>query len=83
MHDIIHNAPNVTVDNILIRQYWLGGIDLYAPPANPKEYQYPFAVEREEFIRCFYDYVCAVKPDFKLSWSAWVANKALKEVSER
>jgi Inositol hexakisphosphate len=74
MHDIIHNAPAVTVDNILIRQYWLGGVDLYAPPPTPTNYQYPFAVEREEFIRHFYEYVCAAKPGgFKLRWSAWVA----------
>ena len=36
-------------------------------------YKYPFAVEREEFIRHFYDYVCAVKRGFNKSWTAWVA----------
>ena len=74
MHDIIHNAPAVAVDDILIRQYWLGGVDLYAPPSKSTNYQYPFAVEREQFIRDFYQYVCAAKPrGFQLSWSKWVA----------
>jgi len=76
MHDIIHNAPAVSVDDILVRQYWLGGVDLYKPPSPSTNYQYPFAVEREEFIRHFYDYVYAAKPGgFKLPWSAWVAHR--------
>ena len=80
MHDIIHNAPQVTVDDILKRQHLLGGVDLYTPPGDTKSYQYPFAVEREKFIRDFYDYVYAAKPGgFELSWSAWVAHKAHKE----
>jgi len=76
MHDMIHNAPAVKVDDILIRQYLLGGVDLYAPPSNSTNYQYPFAVEREEFIRNFYDYVRAAKPGgFKLRWTEWVTNR--------
>jgi hypothetical protein len=79
MHDIIHNAPTVKVDDILIRQYWLGGVDLYSSPHDTTSYQFPFAVERENFIRDFYKYVSQVKPGgFKLSWSAWVANKTEK-----
>ena len=74
MHDMIHNAPKVSVDDILMRQYLLGGVNLYAQPGDTKSYEYPFAVEREEFIRSFYEYVRAAKPGgFKLSWSAYVA----------
>ena len=80
MHDIIHNAPQVTVNDILVRQYLLGGVNLYKPPDDSTSYQYPFAVEREKFIRDFYDYVYAAKPGgFELSWSAWVAHKTHKE----
>ena len=80
MHDIIRNAPQVTVDDILLRQYLLGGVPLYGTPPKPTGYEYPFAVEREDFIRRFYDYVCAAKPRaFEMSWSAWVAENAVKE----
>ena len=80
MHDIIHNAPQVSVNDILVRQYLLGGVNLYKPPDDSTSYQYPFAVEREKFIRDFYDYVYAVKPGgFKVNWSAWVAHKTHKE----
>jgi len=73
MHDIIHNAPKVSVDDILMRQYLLGGVPL-TQPGDSKSFKYPFAVERADFVQRFYDYVCAAKPGgFKLSWSAWVA----------
>jgi len=79
MHDIIHNAPQVSVADILTRQYWLGGVKLYGSSGNIKSFKTPFAVEREQFIQDFYDYVSQVKPGgFKLSWSAWVANKTEK-----
>ena len=73
MHDIIHNAPKVSVDDILMRQYLLGGVPL-TQPGDSTSFKYPFAVERAEFLRNFYLYVRAAKPvRFKLSWSAWVA----------
>jgi hypothetical protein len=82
MHDMIHNAPQVSVDDILVRQNWLGGVDLYTPPDDNKSYEFPFAVEREHFIRDFYDYVFEAKRGgFKLRWSAWVAHKTVKEAS--
>lgn len=76
MHDMIHNAPAVSVDDILIRQNWLGGVDLYTPPSDTTSYEFPFAVEREQFIRDFYSYVCDAKAGgFRIRWSAWVSHK--------
>lgn len=82
MHDMMHNAPQVSVNDILQRQWWLGGQDLYTTPENTTSYQYPFSMERDRFIRDFYDYVCdAKRGGFKFTWSAWVAHKVLKEGS--
>jgi hypothetical protein len=75
MHDIIHNAPGDTLSTILARQKSIGGIDLSTPPSptNQTSFSYPFAVERVEFVKNFYTYVCAAKPGkFTLTWSDWV-----------
>jgi hypothetical protein len=75
MHDIIHNAPGDTLSTILARQKSIGGIDLSTPPppTNQTSFSYPFAVERVEFVKNFYNYVCAAKPGkFTLTWSDWV-----------
>ncbi len=76
MHDVIHNAPTVTVDDILNRQYLLGGVDLDTPPDTAPgntSFKYPFAVERAQFMQNFYKYVCDAKPDnFAVSWSNWL-----------
>ncbi len=74
MHDIINNAPQVTVDDILNRQYWLGGVDLdNTQPSDTTSYEYPFAVERANFARNFYSYVVAEKPGgFTTTWSSWI-----------
>jgi hypothetical protein len=72
MHDIVCNAPHVTLDDILRRQYLLGGIDLDKPPAGDS-FAYPFSLERAAFVRRFYDYVCEAKSNgFALTWSEWV-----------
>ena len=74
MHDAMCNAPDVAVDDIVRRQFLLGGSDLDKKP-DPASFAYPFALERTEFARHFYAYVCAAKPGgYTLTWSAWVAN---------
>jgi hypothetical protein len=73
MHDIVCNAPDVALDDILRRQHLLGGIDLDKPPA-ADSFAYPFSLERAAFVRRFYDYICAAKSkSFALTWSKWVA----------
>ena len=81
MHDIFHNimTPGVTIDDILIRQQWLGGIDLDQPPdATSTSWKYPFAFERAQFIRNFATYVQKAQPGgSQLTWSTWVANQTV------
>jgi hypothetical protein len=73
MHDIMHNAPEVSVEDILNRQHLLGGSELGKLPL-PENFAYPFADERVKFVSHFYNYVCAAKPQrYAMTWSAWVA----------
>jgi len=80
MHDIINNAPQVSVNDILIRQYLLGGINLDdTQPGDATSFKYPFAVERADFMRDFYTYVQDEKPGgFKKTWSTWVNNRMVQ-----
>jgi hypothetical protein len=58
MHDIINNAPQVTADDILTRQYLLGGVNLGdATSGDSKSFKYPYAVGCEQFMRAFWLYV--------------------------
>ncbi len=81
MHDIFHNItnPEVSIDDILIRQQWLGGIDLdEMPKTTSTSWKYPFAFERAQFIRNFSTYVVHAEPGgFQLTWSTWVANQTV------
>jgi hypothetical protein len=75
MHDTMCNAPAVAVDDIVRRQYLVGGANL-DKPASPASYAYPFAIERRTFVRDFYRYVTAAKPGgYALTWSKWVAQQ--------
>ena len=76
MHDMIHNARTVSLEDILNRQLWLGGVDLNMPSNTGKgttSFKYPFAVERAQFMQNFYKYVGDAKPgNFAVSWSTWL-----------
>jgi inositol hexakisphosphate len=76
MHDIIHNYPQVSLTDILRRQYWLGGINLASAGATTS-FKYPFAVERAKFIEDFATYVLENRPDFNVTWSAWVTSRII------
>jgi hypothetical protein len=73
MHDIFHNAPGDSLDFILGRQEGLGGVDLRKASKKDDQFEYPFEIERMEFMQHFYDYVCQAKHGgFSLTWSDWV-----------
>jgi Inositol hexakisphosphate len=77
MHDIIHNYPQVSINDILTRQYLLGGVNLTAS-GDSKSFKYPFAVERAAFIRDFATYVQEAQPHgFNVTWSAWVTGRVI------
>lgn len=77
MHDIFHNAPDDSLDFILGRQEGLGGVDLRKASKKEDQFEYPFEIERMEFMKNFYAYVCRAKPGgFNLTWSDWVIKNA-------
>ena len=74
MHDTMHNAPGVSIEDIVRRQFLLNGAGANLDkPVDPARFDAPFAIERRDFVRDFYTYVCAAKPGgYALTWSAWV-----------
>jgi hypothetical protein len=77
MHDMIHNAPQDSLQAILTRQgpQGIGGVDL-TKTGSPLSFEYPFAAERLTFAGDFYSYVCEAKPNqFALTWSDWLRQR--------
>ena len=73
MYDMMHNAGSVSCDDIVARQYKLGGIDLYKTNLTPA-WKVPFAEKRVLFIKDFYRYCQSQSADgFKRSWADWKA----------
>lgn len=68
MTDMLHNAREVSFEDILQRQYLLGGADLSKHPAKDA-WQYQGFAERTAFLRRFYDYA---RSGSKLGWSEWI-----------
>jgi hypothetical protein len=75
MHDILHNYPNVALDDILARQHLLGGVNLNSAGSDTTSFKYPYAVERQQFIQTFAGYVFQMKANgsFNMTWSQWLA----------
>ncbi len=71
MFDMLHNAKQVSFEDILARQIALNGKDIFKLPEK-KHYKYAAAVERAEFIKKFYEYAKGNKDNYHTSWSQWL-----------
>jgi hypothetical protein len=74
MYDMIKNAKNTGMDDIIERQYLIGGIDLTNTedfPAWDKKY----AVGRAVFLLEFYRYARENTDGFKTNYSEWIKNR--------
>jgi hypothetical protein len=68
---MIRNAKEVGIEDIVRRQWCLGGVNvLELPPRD--SWKYEFAVRRSAFIKKFYEYCKADTKDFQVKWSTWV-----------
>lgn len=76
LYDMMRNYKKVSADDIIRRQYLLGGIDLTAVPTQMVAIKQEWAKERTVFLREFYQYCQAAGPHYSLSWSAWQAQKS-------
>ncbi len=71
MYDMMQNAKGVSYDDIIMRQYLIGGIDLNHDDDYP-DYEKPFAYARTEFLKRFYHYCRENDDDFKTDYSSWL-----------
>lgn len=75
MYDMLHNARQVSKDDILQRHVLIGGKDVSSTdPAD--EYKYAPALERLAFLHRFYDYCSGNRDDYATTWSQWLAENA-------
>jgi Inositol hexakisphosphate len=68
--DMMKNAKQVSLSDILARQQLLGGSNLNEIPKMVGEKKRA-AIERLEFVQRFYQY-CRQVRDFQISWSTWI-----------
>lgn len=73
MWDILHNAGDVPLQTILLRQKDLGGEDLTAMPAKDSPH-YGWTVDRLNFVKAFYQYCAENRAGrYAVTWSRWLA----------
>jgi hypothetical protein len=72
LYDMLRNATRVSLEDIVQRQKILSrGYDVLQPD-EPGNWKAPYAAERAEFIRAFYDYARANPNGRPLLWSEWL-----------
>ena len=72
MYDMMQNASQVNFEDIIKRQWLIGGLNLTAIKKN--DWKLPYEVERLQFLAKFYQY-CKENPLFFMPWSSWAASK--------
>jgi inositol hexakisphosphate len=71
MYDMMRNAKKVSLDDILLRQYLLGGINLAKDDDLP-EWDKSYATARTKFLKSFYDYCKTDQNGFNTVYSEWL-----------
>lgn len=75
LYDILRNGKTVPLEDLAIRQYRLGGVDLLnQAPAEPGDRREAY-LKRAQTIRLFYDYVVSSPAALPIPWSEWVATR--------
>ncbi|MBP2652406.1 MAG: hypothetical protein H6Q74_3231 [Firmicutes bacterium] len=70
MYDILRNAKQVSFDDIVKRQYLLGGADLLQVKDNGS-WKVEYVKKRIEFLKSFYAYVQQNPETLPVTWSKW------------
>lgn len=71
MYDMMHNAKNVSYENIIARQAAIGGRDFSQMPPKNNTYKYKAALARQTLLKRFYEYARTNSDDFATSYTAW------------
>ncbi|AGF55680.1 hypothetical protein B0P06_000212 [Clostridium saccharoperbutylacetonicum] len=66
MYDMMHNAKNVSFEDIMKRQTLIGGSDLLKGEDQDE------SQDRSNFMEEFYNYCKDDKDEFQTSWSEWI-----------
>jgi protein-tyrosine phosphatase len=76
LYDMLRNASRVSLEDIVHRQKILShGYDVLQPD-EPGNWKAPYAAQRAEFIRAFYDYSRANPNGRPRVWSEWLKSNA-------
>ncbi|GAB5411734.1 MAG: protein-tyrosine-phosphatase [Chlamydiales bacterium] len=70
LYDMIHNAQNTSFNEIIERQFQLGGTNLLQAPTSSR-WKYRYNLERQAFLRRFYKYVRENDDGFTTPYSVW------------
>ena len=81
MYDMLKNADKVSFDDIVMRQFAIGGINLTAYNPNKPVWRQKAVTERIEFLKDFYQYVKA-NPKLQKSWTQWATENNLPLAAE-
>jgi hypothetical protein len=71
MYDMMKNAKKVSMEDIINRQYLLGGIDLSKDEDFP-DFDRQYAFERTDFLKNFYEYCKTNTDGFKTLYTEWL-----------
>lgn len=71
MYDMMKNAKQVSIEDILERQIAIGGKDLRQLP-DQDAYKYRPAIKRLAFIEKFYQYCRSNQDHYRTTWSEWL-----------
>lgn len=74
LYDIIFNAKTVSIEDIIHRQWLLGGLNLFeGKPA--KKWKAQFGIDRLNFVQEFYVYCRDNQDNYKTSWSEYLLHQ--------
>ena len=68
MYDMLRNGKKVSLEDIVKRQWLLGGINLFQNPS-VDSWKYPYTKDRAEFLKYFYRYI---RTGTNETWGNWV-----------
>lgn len=83
MFDIMKNAPQVALEDIVRRQYLLGSVNLSDTAAWRKNSTYPSKAlaRRKKFVHDFYTFICQRKAGGIQIWSEWRRHQQQNKVT--
>lgn len=82
IYDMMCNAKKVSLDDIVLRQHLLGGVNLFRQ-YDPLYWKFPYAKEKENFIRNFYEYARTNHDGFNTKWSKFLREKIKNGLGKR